>query len=120
MNYAFPRLTGRMHSGAQQSLGSMPMMDSVKSRSAGVALTGALALTSIVLARIPFIERNGLSALTLAIVLGMVVGNWVLGAGESRFTAGIVFGKQTLLRLGVVLYGLRLTFQDIAHVGGTG
>jgi uncharacterized integral membrane protein (TIGR00698 family) len=96
------------------------MMDSVKSRSAGVALTGALALTSIVLARIPFIERNGLSALTLAIVLGMLVGNWVLGAGESRFTAGIVFGKQTLLRLGVVLYGLRLTFQDIAHVGVTG
>ena len=96
------------------------MMDSVKSRSAGVALTAALALASIVLARIPFIERNGLSALTLAIVLGMLVGNWVLGAGESRFTAGIVFGKQTLLRLGVVLYGLRLTFQDIAHVGITG
>jgi len=96
------------------------MMDSVKSRSAGVALTGALALASIVLARIPFIERNGLSALTLAIVLGMLVGNWVLGAGESRFTAGIVFGKQTLLRLGVVLYGLRLTFQDIAHVGVAG
>ena len=72
------------------------------------------------LARIPFIERNGLSALTLAIVLGMLVGNWVLGAGESRFTAGIVFGKQTLLRFGIVLYGLRLTFQDIAHVGVTG
>ena len=96
------------------------MMDSMKSRSAGVALTGALALASIVLARIPLIERNGLSALTLAIVLGMLVGNWVLGAGESRFTAGIAFGKQTLLRLGVVLYGLRLTFQDIAHVGVAG
>ena len=96
------------------------MMDSIKSRSAGVALTGALALASIVLARIPLIERNGLSALTLAIVIGMLVGNGVLGAGESRFTAGIAFGKQTLLRLGVVLYGLRLTFQDIAHVGVAG
>lgn len=96
------------------------MMDLIKSRSAGVALTGALALASIVLARIPVIERNGLSALTLAIVLGMLVGNWVLGAGESRFTAGIGFGKQTLLRLGIVLYGLRLTFQDIAHVGVAG
>ena len=96
------------------------MMDSIKSRSAGVALTGALALASIVLARIPLIERNGLSALTLAIVLGMLVGNWVLGAGESRFTAGIAFGKQTLLRFGIVLYGLRLTFQDIAHVGVAG
>ena len=35
------------------------MMDLIKSRSAGVALTGALALASIVLARIPLIERNG-------------------------------------------------------------
>ena len=95
-------------------------MNSIKSRSAGVALTGALALASMVLARIPVIERNGLSALTLAIVLGMLVGNWVLGAGESRFTAGIAFGKQTLLRFGIVLYGLRLTFQDIAHVGVAG
>ena len=50
----------------------------------------------------------------------MLVGNCVLGAGESRFTAGIAFGKQTLLRFGIVLYGLRLTFQDIAHVGVAG
>src|ERR1700677_1838450 len=94
--------------------------ESIKSKGAGIALTGALALASIVLARLPLIERNGLSALTLAIVLGMLVGNWVLGAGESRFTAGIAFGKQTLLRFGIVLYGLRLTFQDIAHVGVAG
>jgi uncharacterized integral membrane protein (TIGR00698 family) len=50
----------------------------------------------------------------------MLVGNWVLGTGKSRFTAGIAFGKQTLLRFGIVLYGLRLTFQDIAHVGVAG
>ena len=96
------------------------MMDSIKSRSAGVALTGVLAFASIELARIPLLERNGLSALTLAIVLGMLVGNWVLGTGKSRFSAGIAFGKQTLLRFGIVLYGLRLTFQDVAHVGLAG
>jgi uncharacterized integral membrane protein (TIGR00698 family) len=95
-------------------------IESIKSKGAGIALTGALALASILLARIPLIQRSGLSALTLAIILGMLVGNLVLGAGESRCTAGITFGKQALLRFGIVLYGLRLTFQDIAHVGIAG
>lgn len=34
--------------------------------------------------------------------------------------AGVNFFKQNLLRLGVVLYGLRLTVQDIDHVGLAG
>jgi uncharacterized integral membrane protein (TIGR00698 family) len=95
-------------------------IESIKSKSAGLALAGALALASILLAQIPWIDRSGLSALTLAIILGMLVGNLFLGAGESRYTAGITFGKQALLRFGIVLYGLRLTFQDIAHVGVAG
>jgi uncharacterized integral membrane protein (TIGR00698 family) len=96
------------------------MIESFKSKTAGVALTGSLASMSILLARIPLIQQSGLSALTLAIILGILVGNLVLGAGDSRFTPGINFGKQTLLRSGIVLYGLRLTFQDIAHVGVAG
>lgn len=96
------------------------MIESFKSKTAGVVLTGSLASISILLARIPLIQQSGLSALTLAIILGILVGNLVLGAGDSRFTPGINFGKQTLLRSGIVLYGLRLTFQDIAHVGVAG
>jgi uncharacterized integral membrane protein (TIGR00698 family) len=96
------------------------LMESIKTKTAGVALTGTLAYASILVARIPMIQRSGLSALTLAILLGMLAGNLVLGSAESRFTAGITFAKQTLLRLGIVLYGLRLTFQDIAHVGAAG
>ena len=95
-------------------------IESIKSKRAGIALIGALALASLALARWPLIQKSGLSALTLAIVLGMLVGNFILGAGESRFTAGTTFGKQTLLRFGIVLYGLRITFQDIAHVGIAG
>ncbi len=95
-------------------------IQSMKSRGAGIALIGALALASLALARWPPMQRSGLSALTLAIVLGMLVGNFILGAGESRFTAGTTFGKQTLLRFGIVLYGVRRTFQDIAHVGAAG
>jgi uncharacterized integral membrane protein (TIGR00698 family) len=95
-------------------------IESVKSRGAGVALIAALALVSLALTQLPLIQKSGLGALTLAIVLGMLVGNLVLPAGESRFTAGITFGKQALLRFAIVLYGLRLTFQDIAQVGVAG
>ncbi|KAI1691727.1 hypothetical protein DdX_21685 [Ditylenchus destructor] len=34
--------------------------------------------------------------------------------------AGVGFSKHWLLRAGIVLYGLRLTFQDIGHVGVAG
>ena len=81
----------------------------------GLALSGALAATGIALGRITWLQDHGFSALTLAIVLGMIVGNtvypwaprWAVASG-----AGVNFSKQNLLRLGVVLYGLRLTVQD--------
>jgi uncharacterized integral membrane protein (TIGR00698 family) len=92
----------------------------VTSKAAGVASIGAIALASLALARLPLMHESGLSALTLAIVLGMLIGNLILSPGESRVTPGITWGKQTLLRFGIVLYGLKLTFQDIAHVGVAG
>ncbi|HEX4151765.1 MAG TPA: YeiH family protein [Steroidobacteraceae bacterium] len=95
-------------------------IESIRSKAAGIALVGALALAALGLARLRLVQAGGLSALTLAILLGMLVGNALLGAGESRFSAGVDFGKQALLRFGIVLYGLRLTFQDIAHVGAAG
>ena len=89
----------------------------------GLALSGALAALAMVLGRVTWLQSHGLSALTLAIVLGMLVGNTVyplaprVAVGSS---AGVNLAKQSLLRLGVVLYGLRLTVQDIGHVGIAG
>ena len=89
-------------------------------RLTGIALAGALAMTAIELSRIRWLQSNGISALTLAIVLGMIVGNTVYPKFASVSALGIAFSKQTLLRAGIILYGLRLTFQDIANVGITG
>ena len=99
----------------------LPMLtESLRLKGPGIALIGALAVAALGLAQLRMFQASGLSALTVAILAGMLVGNGLLGAGESRFTAGITFGKQTLLRFGIVLYGVRLTFQDIAHVGVAG
>jgi len=86
----------------------------------GVMLTATLAAAATELARIPWLQANGISVLTLAIVLGMLVGNTAYPRIESLSDGGVAFSKQTLLRLGIVLYGLRLTFQDMAAVGAAG
>jgi len=86
----------------------------------GLALSAALALASIEAGRLAWLQAHGFSALTIAIVLGMLVGNTVYPRVATDCSSGVAFSKQNLLRLGIVLYGLRLTFQDIAHVGVSG
>lgn len=87
----------------------------------GVLLTLGLAAAAAGLARWDWLQSHGISVLTLAIVLGMLVGNTAGRALAGSATApGVTFAKQTLLRLGIILYGLRLTFQDIAGVGVAG
>jgi len=56
----------------------------------------------------------------MAIVLGMLVGNTAYPRIAAASALGVTFSKQNLLRLGIILYGLRLTFQDIGHVGLAG
>jgi uncharacterized integral membrane protein (TIGR00698 family) len=90
------------------------------SRGPGIALTGVLAALAIELGKVSWLQANGISALTLAIVLGMLVGNTVYPRLASASADGVIFSKQTLLRAGIILYGLRLTFQDIAGVGISG
>lgn len=86
----------------------------------GLLLVAALALSAITVASIPQVRASGLSALTLAILLGIVVGNSLFPAIAAHTGAGVDFSKAMLLRAGIVLYGLRVTFQDIASVGVSG
>ena len=86
----------------------------------GLALAGGVAFAAIELGKVGWLQANGISALTLAIVLGMLVGNTAYPRIAAASALGVTFSKQNLLRLGIILYGLRLTFQDIGHVGMTG
>ena len=86
----------------------------------GLALSGALAAAAMMLGRIGWLQDHGISTLTLAIVLGMLVGNTVFPRVAEISGPGVNVSKQKLLRLGVILNGLRLTVQDIGHVGLAG
>ncbi|MHA7601248.1 YeiH family protein [Alicycliphilus sp. T452] len=92
----------------------------LRSAAPGLLMSAAVAAGALWLAGQPVFASYGWGALTLAIVLGLVLGNTVYPMLAEHCSVGVGLAKQHLLRLGIVLYGLRLTFQDIAQVGWTG
>jgi uncharacterized integral membrane protein (TIGR00698 family) len=104
-----PNTVARLHAGA-------PLPTALP----GIGLVALLALLALEIGRTPWLQANGISALTLAIALGMLVGNTLYPRLAVAAAGGVAFSKQTLLRAGIILYGLRLTFQDIANVGIAG
>lgn len=86
----------------------------------GLLLTAAIAALALWLGTVPWLQAHGISALTLAIVIGIAVGNTAYPALAPRVAAGVGISKATVLRAGIVLYGLRLTVQDIGQVGVAG
>ncbi|HFD7046962.1 TPA: YeiH family protein [Klebsiella pneumoniae] len=86
----------------------------------GLALTAALTGAALWAGSFPAIAGAGFSALTLVILFGMVVGNTVYPKIWQPCDGGVIFAKQHLLRLGIILYGFRLTFAQIADVGVSG
>jgi uncharacterized integral membrane protein (TIGR00698 family) len=82
----------------------------------GVALTAALALVALLLRRLPFL--GGLSALILALGLGMALRN---AAGlPAVCRAGVAFSLRRVLRFAGVLLGLQLSLRQLTDVGGVG
>jgi len=85
----------------------------------GVVASGVFGLVAMLLSRQPWLAMHGFSPLPIAIVLGLLLGNTIFARVAVPMLAGVSFSKQQLLRLGIVLFGLRLSFQDIAAVGLT-
>lgn len=59
----------------------------------------------------------GLSALTLAIIIGMILGNTIYPKLAPKLADGVNFSKGQLLRLAIMLYGFKLTLTQVASVG---
>jgi uncharacterized integral membrane protein (TIGR00698 family) len=102
------------------ALADSPAIGVWRQRLPGLLAVAVLAPLAMAVAELPWLNSHGLSALTVAIVLGMVIGNTVYPRAAGVAAPGVLFSKQVLLRAGIVLYGLRLTFEDIANVGVAG
>ena len=56
----------------------------------------------------------------IGIILGMLYSNSLRTNLPDTWVPGIQFCSKKILRLGIILYGFRLTFQDIVNVGVSG
>jgi uncharacterized integral membrane protein (TIGR00698 family) len=86
----------------------------------GILLSALLAILATQLGSIGWLQSHGMSALTVAIAVGLVVGNTLYAPIATASAPGVAFSKQSLLRAGVILYGLRLTLHDVGTVGVAG
>lgn len=79
----------------------------------GIVITLVISVAAKYLANLPFLSIMG--QLVIAIMIGIV---WraTIGVPDSAI-AGTNFSSKKLLRLGIILLGMRLNLTDIAHAG---
>ncbi|OSM97170.1 YeiH family protein [Lonsdalea populi] len=101
-------------------LRAVPFIFTVRPLLPGILAIGLIMLAVMWLTNFPVVIRWGLGSLTLAILLGMVLGNTLYPWVQRSCDAGVQWTKHYLLRLGIVLYGFKLSFVQITAIGPRG
>jgi uncharacterized integral membrane protein (TIGR00698 family) len=83
----------------------------------GVLVCALIAAAAIALSQWTPLAHMGIGPLTLAIIIGIVAGNSMPGKMHVDAATGVAFSQRTLLRLGVALYGFRLTLHQVSAAG---
>lgn len=86
----------------------------------GMLLVVVLAGASVALSKLPIMQSAQFSSLTIGIVLGIIVSNSVFAHIATRTDVGVDYAKSILLKAGVILFGFRITFAQVAGVGWHG
>lgn len=86
----------------------------------GVLFVALFAVVATYLATFDVFQQFAISPLIVGIVLGMLYGNMLRQTFPQAWQPGIIFTTKTILRAGIIFYGFRLTFQDVAIVGFAG
>lgn len=83
----------------------------------GVLLIALFSCAAFYIGDFSFFRELSFSPLIIGIVLGMLYANSLRNRLPEAWVPGILFSSKQLLRLGIILYGFRLTFQHIVEVG---
>jgi uncharacterized integral membrane protein (TIGR00698 family) len=86
----------------------------------GVFFVAIFAIVATLIANTDFVKKLGFSSLVIGIVLGIIYANLLHHKTPNILQSGITFSAKKILRLGIILYGFRLTFQEIINVGSEG
>lgn len=83
----------------------------------GVLLIGLFSCAAFYIGEAQIFKQISFSPMIIGIILGMLYANSLRNHLPETWVPGIQFCSKKLLRLGIILYGFRLTFQDILSVG---
>ena len=88
-----------------------------KSMAHGILLIALFACAAFYIGEIQFLKDISFSPMIIGILLGMLYANSLRNNLPETWVPGIQFCSKKLLRLGIILYGFRLTLTDIFEVG---
>lgn len=83
----------------------------------GVLLIVLFSCSAFYIAEIPFVQQLSFSPLIVGIILGMLYANSLRNQLPETWVPGIKLCTKQILRTGIVLYGFRLTFQQVMEIG---
>ena len=83
----------------------------------GVLLITLFSLAAFYIGDMGFVKRLSFSPMIVGIILGMLYANSLRNNLPDAWVPGILFCSKRILRIGIILYGFRLTFQDVTAVG---
>lgn len=86
----------------------------------GILFCAIFAFVCYFTCKCDFCTSINLNSLTLAIIIGMIIGNLFNKFIPESFRGGISFSSKKILRFAIILYGFRITFQQIFAVGLNG
>jgi uncharacterized integral membrane protein (TIGR00698 family) len=95
----------------------MPMNQKNRYSMRGIFFVILLSCSAFYIAEFAAVRYLSLSPLIIGILLGMFYANAFKNAVPHEWHSGINFSSKKLLRLAIMLYGFRLTFQNISDVG---
>lgn len=83
----------------------------------GVLLMALFACAAFYIGEMGWVKALSLSPMVVGIILGMVYANSLRNNLPDTWVPGIVFSSKRILRFGIILYGFKLSFQDVMAVG---
>lgn len=83
----------------------------------GVLLMALFACAAFFIGDMQWVKALSFSPLVVGIILGMMYANSLRNQLPAAWVPGIAFTGKRILRLGIILYGFKLSFQDVVAVG---
>lgn len=83
----------------------------------GVLLITLFSCAAFYIGDMGFVKSLSFSPMIVGIILGMLYANSLRNNLPETWVPGIQFCSKRILRIGIILYGFRLTFQNVVEVG---